>query len=120
MWEQGHISCGAKSWETKFKNLKRSYIAYIDHNKKTGRNAKKCAYYEELHNIFHGDDDITPSAVYSSRKGLVKHLSLIKEFIERKEEKEEKKLQKLQEMHNDKKTFFGQFLKVFEKSVQLR
>ncbi|RMX46608.1 hypothetical protein pdam_00024173, partial [Pocillopora damicornis] len=70
MWEQGHISCGAKSWETKFKNLKRSYIAYIDHNKKTGRNAKKCAYYEELHNIFHGDDDITPSAVYSSRKGL--------------------------------------------------
>ena len=73
MWEQGHISCGAKSWETKFKNLKRSYIAYIDHNKKTGRNAKKCAYYEELHNIFHGDDDITPSAVYSSRKGLVKH-----------------------------------------------
>ena len=73
MWEQGHISCGAKSWETKFKNLKRSYIAYIDHNKKTGRNAKKCTYYEELHNIFHGDDDITPSAVYSSRKGLVKH-----------------------------------------------
>lgn len=45
-------------------------------------------------------------------------VSLIKEFIERKEEKEEKKLQKLQEMHNDKKTFFGQFLKVFEKSVQ--
>lgn len=38
-------------------------------------------------------------------------VSLIKEFIERKEEKEEKKLQKLQEMHNDKKTFFGQFLK---------
>lgn len=45
-------------------------------------------------------------------------VSLFKEFIERKEEKEEKKLQKLQEMHNDKKTFFGQFLKVFKKSVQ--
>ena len=73
MWEQGDISCGAKSWETKFKNLKRSYIAYIDHNKKTGRKAEKCAYYEELHNIFHDDDNITPPAVYSSKKGLVKH-----------------------------------------------
>ena len=44
-------------------------------------------------------------------------VSLFKEFVDRKEEKEEKKLQKLQEMHNEM-SFFGQFLKVFEKSVQ--
>lgn len=165
MQAQGHVTCDAKSCETKFKNLKRSYTACIDHNKKTGNDKKKCAYYEELHNIFHGDDNITPPAVYSSRKGLVKRnqpenpecstekkvedssegtasedleeeeikkkkprkkppserselVSLFKEFVDRKEEKEEKKLQKLQEMHNEKMTFFGQFLKVFEKSVQ--
>lgn len=43
----------------------------IDHNKKTGNDAKKCAYYEERHDIFHGDDNISLPAVYSSRKGLV-------------------------------------------------
>ena len=39
-------------------------------------------------------------------------VSLFKEFVDRKEEKEEKKLPKLQEMHNEKMSFFGQFLKV--------
>ena len=166
MQSQGHVTCDAKSCETKFKNLKRSYTACIDHNKKTGNDRKKCAFYDELHSIFHGDDNIEPPAVYSNRKGLVKRnqgenpecptvrnfeessegtasedleeendikkkkprkkppserselVSLFKEFVDRKEEKEEKKLQKLQKMHDEKMTFFGQFLKVFEKSVQ--
>ena len=29
-------------------------------------------HYEELRGIFHGDDNIKPQAVFSSRKGLVK------------------------------------------------
>lgn len=164
MQKQGHATCDAKPCETKFKNLKRAYTSCIDHNKKTGKDTKKCAYYEELHDIFHGDANITPPAVYSNRKGLVKRkeqqnpesstgsevedgedtgvedrdeeeikkkkprkkppsernelVSLFKEFVDRKEEKEEKKLEKLQEMYNEKMSFFGQFLKVFEKSVQ--
>ncbi|KAK2547141.1 hypothetical protein P5673_033083, partial [Acropora cervicornis] len=161
MWlkEEGHVTYDAKSCETKFKNLKRSYTACIDHNKKTGNDRKKCAFYDELNRILYGDDNIEPPAVYSNRKGLVKRnqpenqecptvrkfeessestasekqeeennikkkktrkkppsesselVSLFKEFVDRKEEKEEKKLQKLQEMHDEKMTFFGQFLK---------
>ena len=72
MQAQGHVTCDAKSCKTKFKNLKRSYTACIDHNKKTGNDRKKCAFYDELHGIFHGDDNIEPPAVYSNRKGLVK------------------------------------------------
>ena len=41
MQAQGYVSC-----ETKFKNVKRAYTACIDHNSKTGNDAKKCAYYE--------------------------------------------------------------------------
>ena len=72
MQAQGHVTCDAKSCETKFKNLKRSYTACIDHNKKTGNDKKKCAFYDELNSILHGDDNIEPPAVYSNRKGLVK------------------------------------------------
>ena len=46
-----HVSCDAKSCETKFKNLKKAYTACIDRNKKTGDDTKKCAYYEELQHI---------------------------------------------------------------------
>lgn len=72
MQVQGHVSCDAKSCETKFKNLKRSYTACIDHNKKTRNDRKKCAFYDEFNSILHGDDNIEPPAVYSNRKGLVK------------------------------------------------
>ena len=67
MQAEGYVSC-----ETKFKTVKRAYTACIDHHSKTGNDAKKCAYYEELNGIFHGDDNIKPQAVFSSRKGLVK------------------------------------------------
>lgn len=68
MLAEGHVICDENSCETKFKNLKRSYTACIDHN------AKKCTYYEALQNIFHDDADITSPAVYSRRnsKGLLK------------------------------------------------
>ena len=158
MQAQGYVSCVAKSQcETKFKNFTRAYCmhtACIDRISKTGNDAKKCAYYEELHGIFHGDDNIKPPAVFSSRKELVKrgkegteksteredeectesddHEDAIKKKkprkkspserseseVEKKEEKEEQKLQKLKELHNKKMTFLGQFLTVFEKSVQ--
>ena len=73
MQAQGYVSCVAKSQcETKFKNFTRAYTACIDRISKTGNDAKKCAYYEELHGIFHGDDNIKPPAVFSSRKELVK------------------------------------------------
>ena len=41
MQAQGHVTCDAKSCETKFRNLKRSFTASIDHNKKTGNDRKK-------------------------------------------------------------------------------
>ena len=44
MQAQGHVSCEAKSCETKFKNLKRSYTTCIDHNKKTGNDRRKCSF----------------------------------------------------------------------------
>ena len=67
MQAEGYVSC-----DTKFKTVKRAYTARIDHHSKTGNDAKKCAYYEELNGIFHGDDNIEPQAVFSSRNGLVK------------------------------------------------
>ena len=75
MQAQGHVTCDAKSCETKFKNLKRSYTACIDHNKKTGNDRKKCAFYYELNSILYGDDNIEPPAVYSNRKGVSKKKS---------------------------------------------
>ena len=44
MQAQGHVTCDAKSCETKFRNLKRSYTACIDHNKKTGNDRKKMCF----------------------------------------------------------------------------
>ena len=73
MQAQGYVSCDAKSQcETKFKNFTRAYTACIDRISEIGNDAKKCAYYEELHGTFHGDDNIKPPAVFSSRKELVK------------------------------------------------
>ena len=69
---EGHTTCDPKSCEMKLNNLKRSYTKCTDHNKKTGDAAKKCAYYEELHKIFHDDANITQPAVYSGRRGLLK------------------------------------------------
>ena len=43
----------AKACETKLKNLKRSYVACVDHNKVSGNDRKKCNFYDELvRNIF--------------------------------------------------------------------
>ena len=71
MKQQG-FKCDAKACETKLKNLKRAYTTCIDHNNKTGNNPKKCAYFDELHDIFHSYDNVTPLAVFSNRKGLQK------------------------------------------------
>lgn len=62
----------AKVCETKMKNLKRSYVACVDHNKISGNDRKKCNYYEELHEIFAKDDAIQPKAVCSNLDGPVK------------------------------------------------
>ena len=50
----------SKSCETKMKNLKRSYVACVDHNKVSGNDPKKCNFYDrdELHEIFSRDDAI--------------------------------------------------------------
>lgn len=53
-------------------SLARPSSACIDHNKKTGNDRKKCAFYDEPNSILNGDDNIEPPAVYSNRKGLVK------------------------------------------------
>ena len=82
---QGHVTCDAKSCEMKFKNLKRCYTACIHHHKKTGNDAKKCSYYEELYNIFHGDDNITPPAVYVTRKGWLNEMNCKNLIVELKE-----------------------------------
>ena len=62
----------AKMCETKMKNLKRSYVTCVDHNKITGNDRKKCNFYDELHEIFSRDDAIQPKAVCSNLDGPVK------------------------------------------------
>ena len=54
------------------KNLKRSYVACIDHNKVSGNDPKKCNFYDELHEIFSRDDAIQPKTVCSNLDGPVK------------------------------------------------
>ena len=62
----------AKVCETKMKNLKRSYVSCVDHNKITGNDRKKCNFYVELHEIFAKDDAIQPKVVCSNLDGPVK------------------------------------------------
>ena len=72
MKSKGFHECNAKACETKFKNLKRSYMTCIDHNNKSGNNPmRKCVYFDEMH-IFHDDDTVRPVALFSSRKGSQK------------------------------------------------
>ena len=33
---------------------------------------RKCAYFDEMHDIFHDDDTVRPAALFSSRKGSQK------------------------------------------------
>lgn len=54
------------------KNLKRSYVACVDHNKVSGNDRKKWNFYDELHKIFLRDDAIQPKIVCSNLDGLVK------------------------------------------------
>lgn len=54
------------------KNLKRSYVACVDHNKVSGNDRKKCNFYDELHEIFSRDDAIQPKIVCSNLDGPVK------------------------------------------------
>ena len=41
----------------------------VDHNNTTGNDRKVCAYYDELHNLFHKDATIAPVALCSNRRG---------------------------------------------------
>lgn len=59
MKRMGFLGCNAKACETKFKNLKRAYITYVDHNN-TSVNNPKCAFYAEMHELFHKDDAVSP------------------------------------------------------------
>ena len=59
----------AKACETKLKNLKRSYVACVDHNKVSGNDRKKCNFYDELHEIFSKDDAIAPKTLCSNIDG---------------------------------------------------
>ena len=56
----------SKSCETKMKNLKRSYVACVDHNKVSGNDPKKCNFYDELREIFSRDDAIQPKTLCSN------------------------------------------------------
>ncbi|CAH3031777.1 unnamed protein product [Pocillopora meandrina] len=53
----------------KLKNLKRSYVACVDHNKVSGNDRKKCNFYDELHEIFSKDDAIAPKTLCSNIDG---------------------------------------------------
>ena len=67
------FSSDAKACETKFKILKRYYMTCVDHNNKSHNNPmRKCAYFDEMHGIFHDDDTVRPVALFSSRKGSQK------------------------------------------------
>ena len=58
----------SKWCETKMKNLKRSYVACVDHNKVSGNDPKKCNFYDrdELHEIFSRDDAIQSKTLCSN------------------------------------------------------
>ncbi|CAH3158773.1 unnamed protein product [Porites lobata] len=70
MNSKGFNECETKTCETKFKNLIRSYMTCPDHNKKSGNHPmRKCANFDEMHDIFHDDDTMRPVALFSSKKG---------------------------------------------------
>ena len=46
-----------KARDTKIKNLKRSFVSCVDHNKVSGNDRKKCSFYDELHEYFR---EVTP------------------------------------------------------------
>ena len=42
----------------------------LDHHKKSGNNPmRKCANFDEIHDIFHDDDTMRPVALFSNKKG---------------------------------------------------
>ena len=55
--------------ESKFKNLKRSYISTVDHNNTSGNDRKTCAYFDEMSKLFQQDARIQPVTLCSSRAG---------------------------------------------------
>ena len=66
---KGFNECETKACETKFKNLKRSYMTCLDHNNKSGNNPmRKRAIFDEMHDIFHDDDTVRPVALFSNKK----------------------------------------------------
>ena len=65
-----------KVCETKFKNFKRTCMTCTYHNNKSGNNPmRKCTYYDEMHELFHDDDTVTPAALCSNRKGSKKRVN---------------------------------------------
>ena len=66
------ISCSTKMCETKMKNLQRSYVQCVDHNKKSGNDRmRKFVYYDGLHAIFTKDGNMKPQVLCSSVDGHV-------------------------------------------------
>ena len=64
-------SYSAAKCETKFKNLKQSYIKTVDHNNQTGNDRKTCQFYDELSDIFGMCPTVSPPSVASSKDGFV-------------------------------------------------
>ena len=73
MNSKGFNECETKACETKFKNLKRSYMTCLDHNNQSGNNPmRKCENFDEMHDTFHDDDTVRPVALFSNKKGSQK------------------------------------------------
>ena len=69
MNSKGFKECETKACKTKFKNSKRSYMTCLDYNNKSGNNPmRKCADFDEMHDIFHDDDTVRPVALFSNNK----------------------------------------------------
>ena len=68
MNSKGFNECETKACKTKFKNSKRSYMTCLDYNNKSGNNPmRKCANFDEMHDIFHDDDTVRPVALFSNK-----------------------------------------------------
>ena len=65
MNSKGFNESETKTCETKFKNLKRSYMTCLDHNNKSGNNPmRKCANFDEMHDIFYDEDTVRSVALF--------------------------------------------------------
>ena len=69
MNSKGFKECETKACKTKFKNSKRSHMTCLDYNNKSGNNPmRKCADFDEMHDIFHVDYTVRPVALFGNKK----------------------------------------------------